>query len=213
VCCSVPSHVFDLVFAFALHLQSMCCFPFIILVEIVVGVVTGTEVNMSARLVAKAETGTALVSETVYHSTKYMIGYDMSDLLDLKGREGQQRGFRPFGRKKTTMTVSLDPSPLSPRLNNTIFVGREKERALLKDAVQSLIEPEKDADTIGQSTLGKAKLICIKGLSGMGKSAIVQQFRRDLVGKVGHHGLVNAGIVVSLSTIPFYLCTWSTSAL
>ena len=155
--------------------------------------VAGTEVNMSARLVAKAEMGTALVSETVYHSTKNMIGYDMSDLLDLKGREGQQRGFRPFGRKTSTMTVSLDPSPSSSRLNNTIFVGREKERALLKDAVQSLIEPEKDAKTIGRSALGKAKLICTKGLSGMGKSAIVQQFKSDV------DGLVKAGIVVSLS--------------
>ena len=172
--------------------------------KILVGVVTGTEVNMSARLVAKAETGTALVSETVYHSTKNRIGYDMSDLLDLKGREGQQRGFRPFGRKQNTMTVSLDPRPSSSRLSNTIFVGREKERALLKDAVQSLLEPEKDGETVGRSALGKAKLICIKGLSGMGKSAIVQQFRRDVVGKVGHYGLmVEAGIVVSLSITPF----------
>ena len=49
-------------------------------------IVMGTETNMAARLMGKAEKGTVLVSERVYNSTKAFMSYDVTKPIELKGR-------------------------------------------------------------------------------------------------------------------------------
>ena len=43
--------------------------------------------------------GSALVSERVYNATKNYIGYDMSNPMEVKGKDGTFRALTPFGRK------------------------------------------------------------------------------------------------------------------
>ena len=54
---------------------------------------------MAARLMGKAEKGTVLVSERVYNSTKAFMSYDVTKPIELKGRNGMLRAFKPIGRK------------------------------------------------------------------------------------------------------------------
>ena len=129
-------------------------------------VVMGTEVNMAARLVGHAPSGTALCSEAVYEATKEQIGFDMSNPLTLKGRSGKQRALCPYGKVKNFCRGKK----YAVEACTNIFVGRVEELYQLQAAAQAVSEG------------GNGAAFILEGLAGMGKSSIVQQFQRDAVG-------------------------------
>ena len=54
---------------------------------------------MAARLMGMASDGKALCSEQMFKATNKQIGFDMTEPVVLKGREGDQRALVPFGKK------------------------------------------------------------------------------------------------------------------
>ena len=90
-------------------------------------VVMGPEVNMAARLMGKAKTGSILASERVYNATSSHIGYDMTDPIELKGRDGTQRALRPFGKKAGAVRHKGNFGD-----DSEVFVGREEEMKKLR---------------------------------------------------------------------------------
>ncbi len=126
-------------------------------------VVMGAETNMAARLMGKAKVGSALVSERVYNATKDYIGYDMTDPIEVKGKDGTFRALRPFGRKAGAVRHKSQEE-----WEKTVFVGREKEMKILRAGLKDLLEK-------------KGGAYILEGLAGMGKSAIVWQLQRESI--------------------------------
>ena len=125
-------------------------------------VVMGPEVNMAARLMGKAKTGSILASERVYNATSSHIGYDMTDPIELKGRDGTQRALRPFGKKAGAVRHKGNFGD-----DSEVFVGREEEMKKLRIGLKEMMEERKGSAFI------------LEGLAGMGKSAIVWQLQRE----------------------------------
>ena len=90
-------------------------------------VVMGPEVNMAARLMGKAKTGSILASERVYNATKNYMSYDMTDPIEVKGKDGTFRALRPFGRKPGAVRHKSQEE-----WETAVFVGRENEMVKLR---------------------------------------------------------------------------------
>ena len=127
-------------------------------------VVMGAETNMAARLMGKAPIGSALVSERVYNATKNYIGYDMSNPMEVKGKDGTFRALSPFGRKAGAVRHKS-----AEEWENAVFVGREKEMIALRTGLKRMTDEKKGGAYI------------LEGLAGMGKSAIVWQLQRESI--------------------------------
>ncbi len=127
-------------------------------------VVMGAETNMAARLMGKAEEGKILVSERVYNATQNYIGYDMSNPMEVKGKDGTFRALCPFGRKAGAVRHKNQNE-----LEKGVFVGREGEMTILRAGLKAMLEDKKGGAYI------------LEGLAGMGKSAIVWQLQREAI--------------------------------
>ena len=127
-------------------------------------VVMGAETNMAARLMSKAKAGSALVSERVYNSTKDYIGYDMTNPIEVKGKDGTFRALTPYGRKPGAVRHKSQEE-----WENSVFVGREEEMKKLRVGLKRMMEEKKGGAFI------------LEGLAGMGKSAIVWQLQRESI--------------------------------
>ena len=125
-------------------------------------VVMGTETNMAARLMGKARDGGILCSERVYNSTKDHVGYDMTEPVELKGRDGALRALRPYGKK-----IGAIRHKSQDGLASSVFVGRKKEMTILRTALKNMREN------------GQGSAFILEGLAGMGKSAIVWKLQKD----------------------------------
>eukprot|EP00942_MAST-04A_sp_MAST-4A-sp1_P014921 g14921.t1 len=127
-------------------------------------VVMGAETNMAARLMGKAKVGSTLVSERVYNSTKDYMSYDMSNPIEVKGKDGTFRALTPYGRKAGAVRHKS-----AEEWANTVFVGRDNEMIVLRAGLKDMIEKKKGGAFI------------LEGLAGMGKSAIVWQLQRESI--------------------------------
>jgi len=127
-------------------------------------VVMGAETNMAARLMGKTKIGSTLVSERVYNATKNYIGYDMSNPIEVKGKDGVFRALTPYGRKAGAVRHKS-----AEEWENTVFVGRENEMKMLRAGLKKMTEEKKGGAFI------------LEGLAGMGKSAIVWQLQRESI--------------------------------
>ena len=127
-------------------------------------VVMGAETNMAARLMGKAALGKILVSERVYNATQSYVGYDMSNPMEVKGKDGTFRALCPFGRKAGAVRHKNQDE-----LDKAVFVGRVKEMTILRKGLKVLLEEKKGGAYI------------LEGLAGMGKSAIVWQLQREAI--------------------------------
>ncbi len=127
-------------------------------------VVMGSETNMAARLMGKAKAGSTLVSERVYNATKNYIGYDMSNPMEVKGKDGTIRALSPFGRKAGAVRHKS-----AAEWEKAVFVGREKEMTALRAGLEKMTKEKKGGAYI------------LEGLAGMGKSAIVWQLQRESI--------------------------------
>ena len=127
-------------------------------------VVMRAEINMAARLMGKSKVGSALVSERVYNATQNYIGYDMTDPIEVKGKDGTFRALRPFGRKPGAVRHKSQEE-----WETAVFVGREDEMKKLRAGLKRMTEEKKGGAFI------------LEGLAGMGKSAIVWQLQRESI--------------------------------
>ena len=113
------------------------------------------------------------------------IGFDMTEPVELKGREGTMRALRPFGKKAGSVRHKSHQG-----LKKAVFVGRTEEMKRLGDAVKNMREK------------GQGSAFILEGLAGMGKTAIVQQVQRDAEA-LGVRFLMGAGFAIEKQT-PFF---------
>ena len=100
-------------------------------------VVMGPEVNMAARLMGKAKIGCILATERVYNATSSHIGYDMTDPIELKGREGTHDCDR-LAKKRVRYVYKGNFGDESE-----VFVGRQEEMAKLRAGLKLMINESK----------------------------------------------------------------------
>jgi class 3 adenylate cyclase/tetratricopeptide (TPR) repeat protein len=114
--------------------------------------VLGNEVNIAARLMARAERGQILVTEEVKQSVS---GYDFQDLgqAQLKGRAREQNLYAVRGRRAGQTGLRPKGHAQPP------LVGRGLEQAMLRERLQNLLG-------------GRGGCVMIEGEAGIGKSRL-----------------------------------------
>ena len=128
------------------------------------GIVVGDMVNTASRLQSAAEPGTVLVGEGTYRSASKAVAFVEVGELSLKGKDELVRAWtalRVIGERGGAGRVAGTEPP---------FVGRAEELRLVKD---SLHAAERE---------GKARLVSVMGVGGIGKSRLAWEFRKYVDG-------------------------------
>ena len=131
------------------------------------GMVAGDLVNTAARLQSVAAPGTVLVGEATHRAASSAIAFEPAGEHTLKGKVAPVPAFR-------ALRVVADRG--GRRRSDTLeapFVGRDDELRLLKDLVHAT---ERE---------GRARLVSITGIGGIGKSRLTWEFEKYLDGIVG----------------------------
>jgi class 3 adenylate cyclase/tetratricopeptide (TPR) repeat protein len=123
------------------------------------GIVAGDLVNTASRIQAAAAPGTVLVDETTRRMTEAAIVGEAAGSFTLKGKPEPVALWRAVrvsaSRRGVGRNAGLDPP----------FVGRERELRLLKDLFHA---------TEG----GRAHLVNVAGIAGIGKSRLAWEFEK-----------------------------------
>jgi class 3 adenylate cyclase/tetratricopeptide (TPR) repeat protein len=135
--------------------------------------VQGSAVNAAARIVDKAGAGEILISETVKQlgGSTPGITYVERGRVRLRGFEDRWRIFQVTWTEEAAATAPAPPS-------RTVFVGREKEQAILQQKLELAIG-------------GQGGLVMIGGEAGIGKTRLSEQLaerglRQGMRVLVGH---------------------------
>ncbi len=126
--------------------------------------VAGDLVNTASRLQAAAEPGTVLVGEATRQATEAAIVYDDAGTHELKGKAEPLRLWRA-NRVVAARGGVMRPTGIEPP-----FVGRERELRLLKEMLHATAEE------------GKARLLSVVGVAGVGKSRLSWEFEKYIDG-------------------------------
>ncbi|MCP4423053.1 MAG: AAA family ATPase [Chloroflexi bacterium] len=113
----------------------------------------GDVVNMAARLM-QAAPGDVLCDETTYQTAQNRFGFETLPLHFVKGKEDPVAVYRPSGEIKPIVR---------PQTN---LVGRDAERLLLIDRMQSLLR-------------GSGSVVVLEGEAGIGKSRLLDEGLQD----------------------------------
>ena len=128
------------------------------------GMVAGDLVNTASRIQAEAEAGSVLVGDTTRRVTEASIAYEDLGLHDLKGKADALQLWRALrvtaGRMGAMRSVGLEAP----------FVGRDRELRLVKELFHASAEE------------GKAQLVTITGIAGIGKSRLSWEFEKYIDG-------------------------------
>jgi class 3 adenylate cyclase/predicted ATPase len=128
------------------------------------GMVAGDLVNTASRVQSSAEPGTVLVGETTRRATEAAIGYLDAGARELKGKAEPVPLWRAVqvlaGRRGIGRPTGLEPP----------FVGREGEFRLIKELFHSTADE------------GKARLVSVIGVAGVGKSRLSWEFEKHIDG-------------------------------
>lgn len=124
----------------------------------------GDAANIAARLQTSAEPGTILISEETSRLAQGYAQVEPVGLLTLKGKDEPIAAFRLLG---VSHHLVADGASAAARP----FVGRTREIAALDGVVPSVEE-------------GHGQLVGIVGEPGIGKSRLLQEFRKRLAGAV-----------------------------
>ena len=130
------------------------------------GMVAGDLVNTASRIQSAAEPGTVLVGEATRRSTEQAIVYESAGDHDLKGKA------EPLGLWKALRVVSGVGGTLRSAGLEPPFVGRERELKLIKELLH------------GCATEGRAHLVSVTGIAGIGKSRLAWEFYKYFDGIV-----------------------------
>ena len=122
------------------------------------GFVTGDAVNVAARLEQAAGDGEVLLGEATAELVRDAVDTEPAGELELRGRGRPVRAFRLAGVRER----GGDPGRLAP------LVGRERELALLREAL------ERSGD--------RCELVTLLGAAGLGKSRLVAELESSLDG-------------------------------
>jgi class 3 adenylate cyclase/tetratricopeptide (TPR) repeat protein len=128
------------------------------------GMVAGDLVNTASRIQSAAEPGSVLVGEVTRRATEAAIAYEAAGDHELKGKAEPvplHRALRvTANRGGAQKSVGLEPP----------FVGREREMRLVKELFHSSAEE------------GKAQLVSVVGIAGIGKSRLAWEFEKYVDG-------------------------------
>jgi len=128
------------------------------------GMVAGDLVNTASRIQSVAEPGTVLVGERTKRATEAAIAHEAAGSFELKGKAEPVPLFRALrvtaGRGGALKSTGLEPP----------FVGRDRELRLVKELFHASAEE------------GKAHLVSVVGIAGVGKSRVGWEFFKYLDG-------------------------------
>jgi class 3 adenylate cyclase/tetratricopeptide (TPR) repeat protein len=128
------------------------------------GMVAGDLVNTASRVQSEAEPGTVLVGETTMRATEAAIAYTSAGEHELKGKSEPIALWRALrvvaARKGEGRAAGLEPP----------FVGRERELRVTKELFHATADE------------GRAHLLSIVAVPGMGKSRLAWEFEKYLDG-------------------------------
>ena len=128
------------------------------------GMVAGDLVNTASRIQSAAEPGQVLVGEATRRATEASIAYEEAGEHELKGKAEAVPLWRALrvtaGRQGAMRSVALEAP----------FVGRDRELRLVKELFHSAAEE------------GKAQLVTITGIAGIGKSRLSWEFEKYIDG-------------------------------
>ena len=122
------------------------------------GMVAGDLVNAASRVQSVAEPGTVLVGESTRRATEVSIVHEPAGSFELKGKS------EPVPLWRARRVVAGVGGALKSERLEAPFVGRERELRLVKDLFHSSVDE------------GKAHLVSIVGIAGIGKSRLAWEF-------------------------------------
>jgi class 3 adenylate cyclase/tetratricopeptide (TPR) repeat protein len=118
------------------------------------GMVMGDLVNTASRIQSAAEPGTVVVGESTRRATEAAVAYAEAGLHELKGKAEPVRLHCALrvtaGRRGLMKSEGLEPP----------FVGRDRELKMVKDLFHACVDE------------GKAHLVQVSGIAGIGKSRV-----------------------------------------
>jgi class 3 adenylate cyclase len=126
--------------------------------------VAGDLVNTASRVQSAAAPGTVLVGESTRQATEAAIVYDDTGAHEVKGKGEPLRLWRA-NRVVAGRGGSMRPTGIEPP-----FVGRDRELRLLKEMLHATGED------------GKARLLSVVGVAGVGKSRLSWEFEKYVDG-------------------------------
>ena len=130
------------------------------------GMVAGDLVNTASRVQSAAEPGSVFVGEATRRATEGTIVYEPAGSFELKGKEGETPLWRALrvvsGRSGSLKSEGLEAP----------FVGRDRELRQFKDLFHVCAEE------------GRAQLVSVTGIAGIGKSRLAWEFYKYFDGLV-----------------------------
>ncbi|HEX4354807.1 MAG TPA: AAA family ATPase, partial [Polyangiales bacterium] len=124
---------------------------------------SGDAVTTAARLCSVAREDEIVVSEAVLHGIEgFFATQPTSESMSLKGRKAPVNAYRVTGKSGVRNVFEA-----RSRRGLTEFVGRDRELAILQD-VLAASGPE------------RARQLVLRGAAGVGKSRLLEEFRRRL---------------------------------
>jgi class 3 adenylate cyclase/tetratricopeptide (TPR) repeat protein len=116
--------------------------------------VAGDVVNTASRLQSAAETGSLVVGELTYRTTRHQIDYEQLDPITVKGKSEPVRLWRARG-PRSRFGVDVEVGGATP------LVGRESELSLLKDAYSRVRRDDATqlVTLVGEAGVGKTRLL------------------------------------------------------
>jgi class 3 adenylate cyclase/tetratricopeptide (TPR) repeat protein len=128
------------------------------------GMVAGDLVNTASRIQSAASPGAVLVGEATKRATEAAIAYEPAGEHELKGKSEPVALFHALrvtaARGGAQKSAGLEPP----------FVGRDRELRLVKELFHASGEE------------GKAQLVSVSGIAGIGKSRLAWEFEKYLDG-------------------------------
>jgi class 3 adenylate cyclase/tetratricopeptide (TPR) repeat protein len=128
------------------------------------GMIAGDLVNTASRIQSAAEPSTVLVGEATKRATEAAIAYEPAGEHELKGKAEPVSLYRALrvtaARGGAQKSAGLEPP----------FVGRERDLRLVKELFHGCAEE------------GKAHLVSVSGIAGIGKSRLAWEFEKYVDG-------------------------------
>ncbi len=127
------------------------------------GMVAGDLVNTASRIQSVADPGSVLVGDVTRRATEAAIAYEDAGTHELKGKEESVqlwRALRVVGTLRGSMRAKGLEAP---------FVGRDREMRLVKELFHATAE-------------GKAHLVSVLGVAGVGKTRLSWEYERYMDG-------------------------------
>ncbi len=130
------------------------------------GMVAGDLVNTASRVQSAAASGAVLVTDATRHATEASIAYEDAGAHELKGKA------EPIHLSRAMRVVAGRGGSLRSSGLESPFVGRDRELRLIKELFHASAEQ------------GKAHLVSVTGIAGIGKSRLSWEFFKYIDGLI-----------------------------